>query len=170
MTSAGGVAGQINVGGAVFPQDILVAPGQRFVYATLFSAPNSEVHIYIVDTANWTLTEAPSSPLPGFTSVANFVADPSGQFVYQSTAPNQVRVYAVDLATGYLTEIAGSPFTAPGMGLPIAFSVDGTIQPEVGPVATLTPSSLTFASSPVGDRAILRRSSRFRVPATRRSA
>ncbi len=150
VTSAAGDIGQLNVGGAVFPQDILVAPGQRFVYATLFSAPNSVVHIYIVDTANWTLTESPSSPLPGFTSVANFVADPTGQFVYQSTAPNQVRVYAVDLATGYLTEITGSPFTGAGLGLPIAFSVSGGTQPEVGPVATLTPTALSFASTPVG--------------------
>ncbi|MDP9337916.1 MAG: choice-of-anchor D domain-containing protein [Acidobacteriota bacterium] len=151
VTSAAGDVGQLNVGGAVFPQDILVAPGQRFVYATLFSAPNRVVHIYIVDTTTWTLTESPSSPLPGFTSVANFVADPTGQFVYQSTAPDQVRVYSVDLATGYLTEIVGSPFTAPGLGLPIAFSVSGAIQPEVGPVATLTPSTgLTFASTLVG--------------------
>jgi len=50
VTSAAGDSGQLNVGGAVFPQDILIAPGQRFVYATLFSAPNSVVHIYIVDT------------------------------------------------------------------------------------------------------------------------
>lgn len=112
------------------------------------------VHIYIVDATTWSLTEAPSSPLPGFTSVANFVADPTGQFVYQSTAPNQVRVYAVDLSTGYFNEVSGSPFTAAGFGLPIACSIaPGSGQPIVGPVATLTPPNLAFGNSNVGTAA-----------------
>jgi hypothetical protein len=153
VTAASGAQGILNVGSGVYPQEIFVGPGRHFVYATLFAAPSNVVHIYIVDTATWTLTEAPSSPLPGFTSVANLVADPTGQFVYQSTAPNQVRVYAVDLSTGYLTEIPDSPFTGPGMGLPVAFSiVPGTpIQPEVGPVATFTPPGLALGSANVGE-------------------
>ncbi|HEY2351814.1 MAG TPA: choice-of-anchor D domain-containing protein [Candidatus Acidoferrum sp.] len=152
VTAAGGEQGVLSLGSGVEPEEIFVAPGQHFVYATLFSGPGSMVHIYIVDTTTWTLTEAPSSPLPGFTSVSGFVADPIGPFVYQSTATNQVRVYAVDLATGYLTEVAGSPFTGPGFGLPIAFSIvpGSPIQPVVGPVATLTPTNLVLGSSAVG--------------------
>jgi hypothetical protein len=151
VTSATGVQGLLSLGPTVFPDEIFVGPGQRFIYVTVISGAISVVHIYIVDTTTWSLTEAPSSPLPGFTSVANFVADPTGQFVYQSTAPDQVRVYSVDLSTGYFTETSGSPFTAPGFGLPIAFSVaPGSGQPEVGPVATLTPANLVFGSSAVG--------------------
>jgi Abnormal spindle-like microcephaly-assoc'd, ASPM-SPD-2-Hydin len=154
--SAAGEQGSLSLGPGVFPQEILVGPGQRFVYVTLFSGPQSQVHIYIVDTNDWTLTESPSSPLPGFASVAGLVADPSGPFVYQSTAANQVRVYAADLATGYLTEITGSPLTGAGLGAPIAFSVNaGAIQPESGPVATFTPTGLTFASTAVGASAQL---------------
>jgi hypothetical protein len=78
--SASGDQGTLNLGSGVFPQEIFVAPGQRFVYATLFSGPKSEVHIYILDTTDWRLTEAPSSPLPGFSSVTGMVADPSASF------------------------------------------------------------------------------------------
>ena len=151
VTSATGVQGLLSLGPTVFPDEIFVGPGERFIYVTVIAGTKSVVHIYIVDTTTWSLTEAPSSPLPGFTSVANFVADPTGQFVYQSTAPNQVRVYSVDLSTGYFQEVSGSPFTAPGFGLPIAFSVaPGSGQPVVGPVATLTPANLVFGSSTVG--------------------
>jgi hypothetical protein len=154
VTSATGVQGLLSLGSTVFPGEIFVGPGQRFIYVTVAAGPNSVVHIYIVDATTWSLTEAPSSPLPGFTSIANFVADPTGQFVYQSTAPNQVRVYAVDLSTGYFNEVNGSPFTAPGFGLPIAFSVaPGSGQPIVGPVATLTPANLVFGNSTVGNTA-----------------
>ena len=151
LTSATGVQRLLSLGPTVFPNEIFVGPGERFIYITVIAGTKSVVHIYIVDTTTWSLTEAPSSPLPGFTSVANFVADPTGQFVYQSTAPNQVRVYSVDLSTGYFQEVSGSPFTAPGFGLPIAFSVaPGSGQPVVGPVATLTPANLVFGSSTVG--------------------
>jgi hypothetical protein len=151
VTSATGVQGLLSLGTTVFADEIFVGPGQHFIYVTVRAGPNSAVHIYIVDPTTWSLTEAPSSPLPGFISVANFVADPTGQFVYQSTATNQVHVYSVDLSTGYFLEATGSPFTAPGFGLPIAFSVaPGSSQPIVGPVATLTPGNLVFGSSTVG--------------------
>jgi hypothetical protein len=151
VTSAAGVQGLLSLGTTVFADEIFVGPGEHFIYVTIRAGPNSAMHIYIVDPTTWSLTEAPSSPLPGFTSVANFVADPTGQFVYQSTATNQVHVYSVDLSTGYSLETTGSPFTAPGFGLPIAFSVaPGSTQPIVGPVATLTPGNLVFGSSTVG--------------------
>lgn len=139
VISPTGVRGILSLGATVFASEIFVGPGQRFIYVTVVAGLHSEVHIYIVDTTTWSLTEAPSSPLPGFTSVAKFVADPTGQFVYQSTIPNQVHVYSVDLSTGYFNEVSGSPFAAPGYDLPIAFSVaPGSGQSEVGPVATLT--------------------------------
>lgn len=151
VTAADGTQSVLDTGSGVFPQEIFVGPGQHFVYASLFTPPTTAVHIYIVDTTTWTLTEAPSSPLPGFTSVSNLVADPTGQFVYSSSAPNQTRVYSVDPSTGYFTEISSSPFTAVGLGLPIAFSVDpNSIQKEVGPVATLTPPTLSLGSSNIG--------------------
>ena len=95
VTSAAGAQGTFTIGSSIFPQEIFVAPGEHFVYVTLFAGNNSVVHIYILDTTTWELSEAPSSPLPGFTSITNFVADPTGPFVYESTAPNQVRVYSV---------------------------------------------------------------------------
>ena len=151
VTSAAGQQGVATLGAGVFPQEIFVGPGQRFVYVTVFAGQNSVVRIFIVDPDTWTLTEAPSSPLPGFSSIGGLVADPTGPFVYQSIAPNQLRVYSVDIATGYLTEIAQSPFTASGFGLPVAFSVDpDAVQPEVGAVATLTPPSLSFGSVNIG--------------------
>ena len=151
VTAANGTEGNLSLGSGVFPQEIFVGPDQHFIYATIFAPPNSIVRIYIVDPESWTLTEAPSSPLPGFSSIGNLVADPTGPFVYQSTASNQVRVYSVDPATGYLLEVANSPFTAPGFGLPVAFSVDaGSIQPVTGPVATLTPPTLALGNVQVG--------------------
>jgi len=154
VISPTGVRGILSLGATVFASEIFVGPGQRFIYVTVVAGFHSEVYIYIVDTTTWSLTEAPSSPLPGFTSVAKFVADPTGQFVYQSTLPNQVHVYSVDLSTGYFNEVSGSPFAAPGYDLPIAFSVTpGSGQPEVGPVATLTPGNLVFGSSTVGNAA-----------------
>lgn len=154
VTSATGVQGLLSLGSAVFADEIFVGPGQRFIYVSVISGPSSAVHIYIVDPTTWSLIEASSSSLAGFTSVANFVADPTGQFVYQSTAPNQTRVYSVDLSTGYFDEINGSPFTAPGFGLPIAFSVaPGSGQSQGGPVATLTPTSLSFGGSNLGSAA-----------------
>jgi hypothetical protein len=80
VTSATGVQGLLSLGATVFADEILVGPGQDFIYVTLSAGSNSVVHIYIVDTTTWSLTEAPSSPLPGFTSVTNFVGDPTGQF------------------------------------------------------------------------------------------
>jgi hypothetical protein len=154
VSSPTGVLGFLNLGATVFANEIFVGPGQRFIYVTVVAGLHSEVHIYIVDTTTWSLTEAPSSPLPGFSSVGKFVADPTGQFVYQATIPNQVHVYSVDLSTGYFNEVSGSPFAAPGYDLPIAFSVTpGSGQPEVGPVATLTPANLVFGSSTVGNAA-----------------
>ena len=155
VVSADGGQGTLNLGPGVYPQEIFVGPGQRFVYATLFSGPKSEVHIYIVDSSDWSLTEAPSSPLPGFTSVDGLVADPSGPFVYQSTGPNQVQVYSVDVSTGYLVP-TGGPIVAAGMGAPIAFSVNaGSIQADSGPVATVTPAiGLTFSSTAVGAQSV----------------
>ena len=151
MISPTGVQGLLSLGATVFADEIFVGPGQHFIYVTIVASLHSEVRIYIVDTTTWSLTEAPSSPLAGFTSVAKFVADPTGQFVYQNTASNQVYVYSVDLSTGYFKEVSGSPFTAPGLDLPIAFSITpGSGQPEVGPVATLTPANLVFGSSTVG--------------------
>ncbi|MEQ1352809.1 MAG: choice-of-anchor D domain-containing protein [Candidatus Acidiferrum sp.] len=151
VTAADGTEGNLSLGSGIFPQEIFVGPGQHFVYATIFSPPNNVVHIYIVDPVAWMLTEAPSSPLPGVTSVANLVADPTGPFIYRSTAPNQVRVYSVDPSTGYFSEVASSPFTAPGFGLPVAFSLDASsIQPITGPVATLTPPTLSLGSVQVG--------------------
>jgi hypothetical protein len=151
VTSATGIQGLLSLGTTAFADEIFVGPGQHFIYVTVLAGPDSAVHIYIVDTTNWSLTEAPSSPLPGFTSVANLVADPTGQFVYQSTVSNELHVYSVDLSTGYFHEISGSPFTAPGFGVPIAFSVaPGSGQNEVGPVATFTPANLVFGSSTVG--------------------
>jgi hypothetical protein len=151
VTSVAGAQGAFTIGSGIFPQEIFVAPGEHFVYVTLFASANSVVHIYILDTTTWELSEAPSSPLPGFTSIADFVADPTGPFVYESTAPDQVRVYSVDPSTGYFVEVTNSPFLDPGFGLPVAFSVDaGAIQPVVGPVATFTPTDLSLGSIPVG--------------------
>jgi hypothetical protein len=151
VTSAAGAQGAFTIGSGVFPQEIFVAPGEHFVYVTLFAGNNSVVHIYILDTTTWELSEAPSSPLPDLSSIGDFVADPTGPFVYQSTAPNQVRVYSVDPSTGYFVEVAGSSFLDAGFGLPVAFSVDASAtQPVVGPVATFTPTDLSLGSISVG--------------------
>ena len=91
VTSAAGAQGTFTIGPAFFRKKYSLRRANTS-YVTLFAGNNSVVHIYILDTTTWELSEAPSSPLPGFTSIANFVADPTGPFVYESTAPNQVRV------------------------------------------------------------------------------
>ena len=50
VTSAAGAQGAFTIGSGVFPQEIFVAPGEHFVYVTLFAGANSVVHIYILDT------------------------------------------------------------------------------------------------------------------------
>ena len=79
------------------------------------------------------LLKRPVRPFPAsLPSPTSSPIPPASSFVYQSTAPNQVRVYSVDLSTGYFNEVSGSPFTAPVFGLPIAFSVAaGSTQPVV---------------------------------------
>ncbi len=151
VTSAGGGQGVLPLSSSVFPREIFVAPGQHFIYVTISTGGVNAVHIYTVDTTTWQLTESSSSPLPNFTSMGNFVADPTGPFVYQSTATNQLHVYLVDSVTGYFSEIASSPFTAPGFGSPVAFRVvRGPVQPAVGPVASLSPSTLFLGGIQVG--------------------
>ena len=134
--------------GGLFPQELFIDSTGTFLYVTTTVSSQSVVHIYSVNLQTGAMAETPSSPLPGFSSVANIIADPTGPFVYLETSP--IHGFAVASSTGYFTEIAGSPFSPAGDAA-LLFSVPPGGQPISGPVATLSASALSFGSITVGN-------------------
>jgi len=126
-----------------------------FVYAAI-SAPGvpNAVQIYSLDFQNSTLTLMPSSPLPGFTTVPAYFADPAGSFDYGFTDANTAVAYTADPLTGYLIETANSPFTIPQIKGALTFSIVGGGQGVSGPSLSLSSGSLSFGSQQTGSASL----------------
>lgn len=130
------------------PVGLWVDSTGSFLYAAI-SAPAAPtvVRIYSVNLQTTALSLMPSSPLPNFTSVPPYSADPTGSFNYGFGADlNTVLAYTVDPLTGYFVETANSPFTIAQIGGSLTFSIPPGAQGISGPSASLSAASLSFGS------------------------
>jgi hypothetical protein len=133
----------------VFPIELFIDVTGNFLYLTDSLGPAPPVHIFAIDPLTQALTETASSPLPGFTSVPTFMGDPTGPFMY-SLVGTSIQAYMTDPQTGYFTPVPGTAISAPGVNGSFVFSIPPGQQNLVGPVATLTPASLSLGSLTVG--------------------
>jgi hypothetical protein len=109
------------------------------------------VNIYSVNLQTGQLTETASSPLPNFTTVPAYYADPTGSFDYGfGTDENTAIAYTVDPQTGYFLQTANSPFTLPQMARSLTFSIPPGQQGISGPSVSLSATSLSFGSIQTG--------------------
>jgi hypothetical protein len=105
------------------------------------------VNIYSVNLQTGQLTETASSPLPNFTTVPAYYADPTGSFDYGfGTDENTAIAYTVDPQTGYFLQTANSPFTLPQIAGSLTFSIPPGQQGISGPSVSLSATSLSFGS------------------------
>jgi hypothetical protein len=101
----------------------------------------------LCESANLRAQSDASSPLPTFTSVPAYFADPTGSFDYGFGADaNTAIAYTVDPLTGYFVETANSPFTIAQIGGSLTFSIPPGGQGVSGPSAQLSATSLSFGS------------------------
>ena len=112
---------------------------------TLNSATGTTHTVHFFPVA--TLQESASSPLPsGFPVPELWNVDPTAPLIYAD------QVYQVDPQTGIPASILPiNPFGPGGPGIPRAiFSQPPGSQPIVGPIALLSPTSLSFGSLSIG--------------------
>lgn len=122
-----------------------------FLYAVVIapSAP-SLVQIYSVNLQTSELSLLPT-PLPNFTGLPGYFADPTGSFDYGfGSDENTVIAYSVDPVTGYFVETGNSPFTIAQIGGSLTFSIPPGGQGVSGPSAELSATSLSFGSQQTG--------------------
>jgi 6-phosphogluconolactonase (cycloisomerase 2 family) len=109
------------------------------------------VNIYSVNLQTGALTLNGSSPLPNFTSVPSYYADPTGSFNYGFGADaNTAIAYTVDPQTGYFVETGNSPFAVPQINGSLTFSIPPGQQGISGPSALLSTTNLSFGSIQTG--------------------
>jgi hypothetical protein len=146
-------SGNFSTGAGLFPQQLYIDSTGAFLYAGYEPDPSGAVHILAIDPATAAITQTPSSPLPGTTSVPQFFADPTGPFQYGGDSqPDLLHGFTVDPQTGYFQEISGSPFTIPGAGS-LTFSIPSGQQGISGPSIALSTTSLSFGSVQIGSAA-----------------
>ncbi|HEV1994958.1 MAG TPA: choice-of-anchor D domain-containing protein [Candidatus Acidoferrum sp.] len=138
-----------SLGLGVFPTAVSTEVTGNFIYLTDTGTSPGPVHIYALDSQTLTVAETSSSPLPGFTSVPGLMGDPTGPFMY-GLVGTSVQAYMTDPQTGYFTPVSGTFISAPGVNGNFVFSIPPGQQNLVGPVATLTPSSLSLGNILVG--------------------
>ncbi|MGC2530865.1 MAG: choice-of-anchor D domain-containing protein, partial [Candidatus Acidiferrum sp.] len=109
------------------------------------------VNIYSVNLQTGQLAGTPSSPLPGYTSVPPFYADPTGSFNYGPGADQNTEIaYTVDPQTGYFVPTANSPFTITQINGALTFSTPPGQQGVSGPSISLSATNLSFGSIQTG--------------------
>jgi hypothetical protein len=147
-----GLTGNIQLPEHNYPDGLWVDSTGTFVYASVndLSGPNV-VNIYSVNLQSGTLIETASSPIPGFTSVPPYYADPTGSFNFGfGTDQNTAIAYTVDPETGYFLETANSPFTVPQINGSLTFSIPPGQQGVSGPSVSLSTTNLSFGSIQTG--------------------
>lgn len=147
-----GLAGNIQLPEHNYPDGLWVDSTGTFVYAAIndLSGPDV-VNIYSVNLQSGLLTETASSPLPGFTSVPPYYADPTGSFNFGfGTDQNTAIAYTVDPQTGYFIETANSPFIIPQINGSLTFSIPPGQQGVSGPSVSLSATNLSFGSIQTG--------------------
>jgi hypothetical protein len=135
-----------------YPVGLWIDSTGTFLYAVISDLNAAEVvNIYSVNLQTGQLTGTASSPLPGFTSVPPFYADPTGSFNYGfGTDQNTAIAYTVDPQTGYFVQTANSPFTIPQINGSLTFSIPPGQQGISGPSASLSAASLSFGRIQTG--------------------
>jgi hypothetical protein len=135
-----------------YPVGLWIDSTGTFLYAVISDLNAAEVvNIYSVNLQTGQLTETASSPLPGFTSVPPYYADPTGSFNYGfGTDQNTAIAYTVDPQTGYFLPTANSPFTIPQINGSLTFSIPPGQQGVSGPSASLSAASLSFGTIQTG--------------------
>jgi hypothetical protein len=111
----------------------------RFLYVDEAQPPSTStiVHFFSVGTVQ----ELPNSPLPSiFPSTATWIVDPTAPLIFAN------QVYQVDPQTG----VPGSILSSSPISPPSIFTRPPGSQPVVGPIAQLSPASLSFGSLTVG--------------------
>ena len=134
---------------SVFPISLFAEITGSFLYLTDANVPSPPVHIFAIAPQTQALTESSSSPLPGYTSVPNFMGDPTGPFMY-GLVGTSIQAYMTDPETGYFTAVAGTSISAPGANGNFVFSIVPGQQNISGPVATWTPTTLSLGSITIG--------------------
>jgi hypothetical protein len=146
------LVGNIQLPEQNYPEGLWIDSTGAFLYAAIsdLSGPNV-VHIYSVNLQSGLLTETASSPLPGFTSIPPYYADPTGSFDYGfGTDQNTAIAHTVDPQTGYFLETANSPFTIPQINGSLTFSIPPGQQGVSGPSVSLSSTNLSFGSIQAG--------------------
>jgi len=144
--------GSVSLPSGNVPTALWIDGTGSFLYAAV-NAPflPSVVQIYSVNLQTSELSLLPSSPLPGFTSLPGYFADPTGSFDYGfGSDENTILAYSVDPLTGYFVETGNSPFTIAQIGGSLTFSIPPGGQGVSGPSAQLSATSLSFGSQQTG--------------------
>ena len=147
-----GLLGNIQLPTDNYPQGLWIDSTGAFLYVATSDLENPiVVNIYSVNLQTGQLTETASSPLPGFTSVPPYYADPTGSFDFGfGTDQNTALAYTVDPLTGYFVQSANSPFTVPQINGALSFSIPPGQQGISGPSVSLSATSLSFGSIQTG--------------------
>ncbi len=134
------------------PSGLWIDSTGAFLYAAISDLGAPDVmNIYSVNLQTGVLTETASSPLPGFTSVPPYFADPTGSFDFGFGADQNTAIaYTVDPQTGYFMETANSPFTIPQINGSLTFSIPPGQQGVSGPSISLSATSFSFGSIQTG--------------------
>jgi hypothetical protein len=152
-----GIAGNALVGSIQlpmhnYPDGLWIDSTGTFLYVATSDLANPVVvDIYSVNLQTGQLTEAAGSPLPGFTAVPPYYADPTGAFDFGFGADaNTAIAYTVDPQTGYFLETSNSPFTVPQINGSLTFSIPPGQQGVSGPSASLSATGLSFGTIQTG--------------------
>ena len=139
-----------------FPDSLWIDSTGAFLYvATSDLNQPIVVDIYSVNLQTGALTLNTNSPLPNFTSVPPYYADPTGSFNYGFSADaNTAIAYSVDPQTGYFVATANSPFTIPQINGSLTFSIPPGQQGVSGPSALLSTTNLSFGTIQTGGSSV----------------
>jgi hypothetical protein len=154
LTGIGGDAlnGNIQLPIHNYPDGLWIDSTGTFLYvATSDLDQPIVVNIYAVNLQTGQLTATASSPLPNFTAVPPYYADPTGAFDFGfGTDANTAIAYSVDPQTGYFVETGNSPFTVPQINGSLTFSIPPGQQGVSGPSALLSTTNLSFGPIQTG--------------------
>ncbi|MGH9741896.1 MAG: choice-of-anchor D domain-containing protein [Candidatus Acidiferrum sp.] len=141
-----GLSGVIQLAFQNYPQALWVDSTGTFLYVAVSGVDVPVViNIYSVDLQTGALTETASSPLPGFSSIPVYYADPTGSFNYGfGSDQNTAIAYTVDPGTGYFIPTSNSPFSIPQIAGALTFSIPPGQQGISGPSASLSAANLSF--------------------------
>ncbi|HKV25023.1 MAG TPA: choice-of-anchor D domain-containing protein [Candidatus Acidoferrum sp.] len=135
-----------------YPSGLWIDSTGAFLYVATSDLNNPVVvNVYSVDLQSGLLTETATSPLPGFSGVPAFFADPTGSFDYGPGADaNTAIAYTVDPITGQFVQTSNSPIGIPQIGGALTFSIPPGQQGIIGPSIQTSATNLSFGAIQIG--------------------